>query len=925
MGPINSHRDDRLLQAREAVLDQRFDAALKMCQAEIRPDETETDWLLLRAQARIGLGKGFAALDDLFSVLRQNNEEAEAFFRIGQIFLDADEAPHAERYLQRAVDLSGGKKSYSKLHRQAHKRALREDSRLDAPQSSLPSAEDIPDLDSANSQAGGDGENVLQALDRLFAFEQEMRLFSSRLDNALSMTRDAIPKFRDVGRSRQLRRAALFSGIGLAALLLIVGIGLLVLRAWHGREHYQSQLAALDLAMSQGKYAAREEAIKNLQQGADFDDEDLALRSAWLFLSRYQLDSFAEKDLKQALDLLAPYADSTEPMAVLGRAYANQVRGQSLGAQVLTEMQSEAKYESLRQELLTLDSLNKRNYAAAVRHVSEAMKERSQSLQLQLLMVRACIAGRQFDEAEKWLKSAQKNEAQSPRLALYQASLQWSQGAQAAEVAKALRPAIDSPAWQIKLDASLLAVDLRAALGSPDDPAPKIDDINALVEKDPARVHLAAWQLIRRGWPILAKQLLKSSGIEANPEEHFAIVAGQGDVDQAQNSASAAGLRSAIFAADLALRAASLGEISTSDALLTRMEVLSINPCELAATRARIAFRRGLTADAKVQQQLDACPLSGAMLLYEAERRAFSVKLPKDSKNLIKIKQLKAKKLRKALLRSPDLAMQRFIALGLFDLQRAQITQSDEAGRIIQQRCPKSRSAIALRLRAAMASGDYPAMNKLYAALDDEAKSDAELVGLLAWGRLSRGNTSSVKRFIARSEANLNPQGQALTLSAIKMASLNKRKAQKMLKAIAQGDPSPYIIEAIARIYLVLGKEKAVAKALDAIHAAPERKLYRILLRAELAKLRGDKRDYIRQIKTAGKAAQRDYNNAPVVAEAAMRIAVLRSSKSSRQDAIDSAQEAINDLASYDKGAVYLKNLSRLGRRYRSKQQEIKP
>jgi len=316
--------------------------------------------------------------------------------------------------------------------------------------------------------------------------------------------------------------------------------------------------------------------------------------------------------------------------------------------------------------------------------------------------------------------------------------------------------------------------------------------------------------------------------------------------------------------------------------------------------------------------------LSGAMLLYEAERRAFGVKISKSSKNLSKIKQLKAKKLRRALLRSPDLALQRFVALGLFDLQRAQVLQTDEAGRILLQRCPKSRSAVALRLRAALASGDFPAMNKLYRGLDDEAKADAELVGLVAWGRLSRGEKNSVKRFIARSEANLNPQGQAMTLAAMQLAALSKHKAQKALKTIAKADPSPYIIEAIARIYLVMGKDKAVIKALDAIHSAPERKLYRIMLRAEVAQMRGDRRDYLRQIKAAGKGAQRDFNNAPIVAEAAMRIAVLRSSKPGRLDAIEAAQQAIADLASYDKRAPYLKNLSRLGRRYRSKAQEIK-
>jgi len=151
-----------------------------------------------------------------------------------------------------------------------------------------------------------------------------------------------------------------------------------------------------------------------------------------------------------------------------------------------------------------------------------------------------------------------------------------------------------------------------------------------------------------------------------------------------------------------------------------------------------------------------------------------------------------------------------------------------------------------------MASGDFPTMNKLYASLNDDAKSDAELVGLVAWGRLSRGEKNSVKRFITRSEANLNPQGQAMTLAAIQMASLNKRKAKKALETIAKADPSPYIIEAIARIYQLLGKDKAVNKALDAIHSAPERKLYRIMLRADLAKMRGNKRDYLRQIKAAG-------------------------------------------------------------------------
>ena len=923
MSPAHSQRDERLLQAREALLDKRFGAALKICQAEIRPDETEKDWLLLRAQARIGLNLGFSALDDLFAVLRQDSEEAEAFFRIGQIFLDADEAPHAERYLQRAVDLSGGKKSYSKLHRQAHKRALREESRLDAPQSSLPSAEDIPDLNNADKASGDEKENVLAALDRLFIFEQEERIFSSRLDNALSMTRDAIPKFRDVGRSKQLRRAGLWGAVALVLLLILAGIGFLVLRAWHGREHYQSQLAALDLAMSQGQYTAREEAIKNLQQGADYDDEDLALRSAWLFLSRYQLDSFADQDLQQALDLLAPYADSTEPMAILGRGYANLMRGQSLGAQVLTETQSEAEYESLRQELLALDALNKGHYVAAVSNVSAALKQHPQSLHLQFLLIRSCIANRQFDLAQKWIKSAQKIDAKSARLALYKASLLWAQGAQTPEVAKALRPAIDSPAWQVKLDAALLAVDLRAALANSDDPAPNIDDIIRLVEKNQPRIHQAAWRLIRRGWPILAQQLLKKTAAEINPDEHFAFVASQGDIEQAQQAAGAAGLRSAIFAVDLALRAASLGEINISEALLTRMEILGINPCEVAATRGRIAFRRGLKPDPKVQQQLDSCPLSGAMLLYEAERRAFAVKSSKKAKNNNEIKKLKAKKLRRALLRSPDLALQRFMALGLFDLQRAEVSRTDEAGRIIQQRCPKSRSAVALRMRAAMASGDFPAINKYYAALDDDAKSDAELVGLVAWARLTRGEKSKVKRFIASSEASLNPQGQAMTLAAMQIASLSKRKAKKALKAIAKADPSPYIIEAIARIYMVLGKDKAVIKALDAISAAPERRLYRILLRADVAKMRGDKRDYLRQIKAAGKGAQRDYNNAPVVAEAAMRIAVLRSYKPARLDAIEAAQQAVADLASYDRGAAYLKKLSRLGRRYRSKQQEI--
>lgn len=928
-GRLSVQRDDRLLEAREAVLNDRFDTAMQICEAEIRPEERDQKWLLLRAQARVGLGQGLLALDDLFQVLRDHPDQAEAFFRIGQIFLEVDEAGHAERYLQRAVEISGGKKSYEKLHRQAHKRALREDSRLDAPQSSLPSAEDAPGLNEPAPGSGPDSGQILDALDHLFAFEQETRLFASRLDNALSLTRDALPKFKAVGSSQKVKRSLLYALAGGAGLMLLIGAGIFTLRAWHQREAFQSQIALLDLAIEQGSQKARQKASGMLQDGADFDDESLALRSAWLAISTYDHDSGDPKDLQRALDLLAPYAESDAPLAVLGRGYTNLAQGLGPGAEILTQKQDEAEFESLRQELLAYDALAKRAYDSALRSVAQALQERPKNLDLHNLAATICIRSQDLKKAATWIAKAFKLDAPKGLLALYQANLQWAQGELPAQVAKTLRPSLDSPAWRVRLASAVLAVELRAALGTPDQPAPNIDDIVSLVDKDPSRAHLAAWLLIENGWQSLAAQVLKSADVTANADEHFAQIAARGDLEKAQKAASAAGLRSAFFSVDLALRAASQGEINLTEALITHMEILGMAPCELAATRARVSLRRGLPLDAKTKTSVDTCAQAGSMLLFAAERGAFGQRRAKAQKGSATAdaapKPLKTKALRLALSRSRALAGQRFVALGLMDLQHAQPLRTHEAGRLLAQRCPLSRTATALRLRAAMAQGDFPAMEKLYKAQDEDSQGDPELVGLLAWGRLSRGEDRGVKKFLARTELAQNPKGQAWILAAMQVSTVNKRKAKQALEAMAKADPSPYILEAMARIYTVMGQEAAAAKALDAIHGAPERSLYRTMLRAYLALARGDQRDYRRQLKAAGKKAQQDFNNQPIVAEAAMRIAVLRSDKNSRRNAIDEAQQALDDLGSYDRRAPYLRDLSRLGRRYRNKAQEIKP
>ncbi|MFH1810339.1 MAG: hypothetical protein ABIJ09_16455 [Pseudomonadota bacterium] len=905
---LSSQRSQRLHEARDALLDGRPKDALTVCDAEMRPDEGDVEWLLLRAGALHALGRGAEGMEHLIAALRLAPQDPEALFRVGQILLEAEEPAHAERYLALAVRTSGGKKSYAALLKKAHKKALTETRSLGSAGSSLPSAEEHIGAIAVDADRR---EQAAAAVLQLVAFEQESGMFASRLETALGATRRSVGELRGSSRVRHL---LVGGGIGLGALLVVGVVVLVGLRSCRSQEAWTQSIAGIDTAIRQGGSVARHAALSQVVQlHEESSDSDLALRAVWLMAARYLYDDADPSLLDRAQTILDEHASADEPRAILGAALLAVARGHPPGALVNEKSQDDPLFESLRLELLALDGLHRGLHDQVLKWVDQARAARPESQDLPLLALRAALATDQLPRAEGWLKELRAVAKDAPATDLAEASLRLARGDGPAEISPLLAAPVKAEATRLHFGALALAVTLRSWVGNAAAEAPPFDDIEAAIGGDTARALAASEALLDEGWPDYAERALAAGKLETPGSSRLALAVASGDVAAAGALVNETNVRTVHVLGELAVQAAAVGDLALIETCLARLEILGISACEQAATRGRIGLRRGQKLGAATAVTLESCPPAGSMLLYHAERAATAPK---------QLKEAEATELRQRLLRARGLGQARYQAIGELALARGEPALADEAGRILRVRRLDSRPGLVLQLRAAMANGDYPKLLKLYDEAPDGARKDPLATGFAALGRVARGERKTALRFLDAAAVDEKPQGAAVAFAARHMASMSRRGARKQIEALRHADPSPYVQEALVRALLEARELDNTGPALATAQGAPERRLYLELLAATLAFERAEKREYRRALQAAEKRG-REQNNTPVVLEAQLRRVAVIENTPLRRSLLEPLEESLADQLRYDRGAPYLSSLQRLLRRLRGRPLEF--
>lgn len=917
--PTSAARSDRLAEAREALLGNNPQQSLEICKAEMRPGETEAKWLLLHAETLVALDQGMDAFEDLISVLRQDPEQPEALFRIGQVLLQADEAGHAERYLQRAVSNAGGKRSYAVLLKKAHKRALIEGSSLDAPQSALPAADDDLDRD---PNVVDDQERVRAALGALLSFEQESGMFESKITTAIGATKKVLPRLVDstrqvgksVGKSQQVRKIAILASVGLVSLVLVIAVSLLVMRSCQSSEILETAVTEIDVGLRIGGYQERNKAIHLAQRllEQDEDNSEVALRLAWLYAARSFFDTVDPNASAQAQKLLDKHADADRPMAVLASALLAVTAGQPPGPLASREPFANPLFESMRQEILALDARHRSNPEEAQKLVNSALPARTDSIDLHAIGARAALENEDLEQAKSWLDKAQSLAEAAPSLELLRAQLHHTNAQPPAAIAEALTPAVANTAPdKIRFAGLALAVTLRSQLGDEATDEPPFSDIEKAIKEDKSKAPAAAQALLTEGWPDFAQKAMDLAEQPVPPMTALALAVAEGNLKRAAELVSQADMRATGLLWSLAPVAAAAGELRLVENCMTRLDLLKVSPCTLAATRARVAIARGEKTAQADNRLLKSCASAGPVLLWKVERAIAS-----DGKGLKPI-------LRKRLRYTRSSALDAIAARGLFDLSKNQPIRADEAGRILQIRSRSSRSGLILRIRAAISAGEYHRIAQLIKDAPLEIRNDPMVVGYAALAEVSRGERNRVVKMLDQAEVPESNRGLGLVRAARAMASMNRRNAKATLVTLKSSDASPYVEEAKAMAHILLQQYGDAIAALDKAGAAAERRSQHGLMRAEVA-FREKKRSKYREIlKKVGTTAERDLANGPMVAEAFLRLSVIVSNNFERKRLLDEANEKLLDWKRQDRRAPKIKELQRLMWRHAKKPLEF--
>ncbi|MBN2361066.1 MAG: hypothetical protein JXR83_16540 [Deltaproteobacteria bacterium] len=888
-------RSERLTEAREALLVGIAERALDICEAEMRPGESDRDWLLLRAEALISCQRAIDALEDLIAVLRVDPKQPEALFRVGQIFLQADEPAHAERYLRYAVQFGGPRKSYGELLKQAHQRALTETSRLQGPTASaLPSAEE-----EVGAEAD-DKERLRAALGAALAFERQVGLFDSRLTAAISNTKKMIPRVVDIGRHSGLPKVAIWVGAVLVGLVLLAGLAVVGVKVYRWRQAAAALVGSIDRGVTIGGPAARAAALakaRELLQG-DPSNQELGLRAAWLLAARHLYDTPDGALLKEAQALLDRHADPGLPRAVLASALLAVASGQAPGTLVTNKPMTEPQYESMRQEVLAADARNRGNAAEALRMAQEALKARPGAIDILLEAGWSALDNHQLKTAEELLQKLAK--ADRPSVALLDAHIKRARAKNVKEVSSALAPAVAPEATdRVRFRALALAISLRAEVSDPGSGPPPFGDIEEAIGKNPVRAQAAAEELLEQGWPDLAERALANGGIKKTPTVALALEVASGNLARAKELIAQVGVTAAPLLRTLAASAAEAGDIALSDACLARLELLLASPCAMAATRGRVAVARGLATAPSDLTLLKDCVRAGPTLLWRvASAIAGKEKPTKES-------------LRTRLLHARRVGLSGLEMLGEHDLWREEPVRADEAGRILLRRRNQSRAAISLRMRAAMQTGDYGKAWQIYRQATEDQRRDPELIGVAAWAQIGRGDKRAALELINDAQVPVGNRGQGRLLAARSLAGLTERNATATVATLLRADPSPYVLEALAYAYWTQDKYSAAAAALDRAGGAPERLLERDLLRARVAFALADRSRYGKILTAVEKKAQR-MANGPVQTEARLRRVAVVSSNQTRREVLKEINEMLSDWKRRDPRAPRIQELYKL-------------
>lgn len=894
-------RSHRLAEAREALLVGIPERALDICEAEMRSGESDRDWLLLRAEALTAHGRGVDALEDLIAVLQKNPKQPEALFRIGQIFLQADEPAHAERYLRYAVQFGGPKKSYADLLKQAHQRALTETSKMQASAGSgLPSAED-----EVGTEAD-DKERLRAALGAALAFERQVGLFDTKLTAAISNTKKMIPRVVDIGRSAGVPRYALWGGAALAVLVLLAGLAVVGVKVYRWRQASAALVGSVDRGVTIGGPTARAAALVRAREllASDDGNAELGLRAAWLLAAGHLYDTPDPALLTDAQALLDRHADAGLPRAVLAAAMLAVASGQAPGALTRQPM-SDPVFESMRQEMLASDARNRGNIREALKFAQGALAARPNAIDVMLLAGGTALANHRFKTAEQMVQKLAS--ADRPPVALLDAQIKRARSKNAQEVAAALGPAVAQDASnRVRFGAMALAVTLRAEVADVNAGPPPFNDIEAAIGKDPVRAQAAAEALLAQGWPDLAERALTAGGIKKSPAMALALEVASGNLARAKDLVQPAGVTAVPLLATLAGSAAEAGDMQLADNCLAGLELLLASPCTMAAARGRVAIARGGDTAATDQAVLKGCMRTGPTLLWRmASAIAGKTKPTKPS-------------LRTRLVHARGVGLAGLEMMGEHDLWRDEPARADEAGRLLQQRRSQSRSAIALRMRSALQQGDFGKAWQLYRAAPKELHDDPTLVGYAAWAQLSRGDRNSAREIIEDTKVPATNRGRGLVLAAKAMATLSERTAPATIATLLKADPSPYVLEALANAYWLRGKYAEALAALDKAGGAPERLLERELLRARIAFAQGDRARYGKVLNQAEKKAQ-DLGNGAVQTEARLRRVAVVTSPQTRRDVLKDINEMLGSLKGRDPRSPRIGELYKLMWRVQSK------
>jgi len=888
-------RSHRLTEAREALLVGIPERALDICEAEMRSGESDRDWLLLRAEALIACQRATDALEDLIAVLRQQPKHPEALFRVGQAFLQADEPAHAERYLSYAVQFGGPKKSYAELLKQAHQRALTETSRLQSSTASaLPSAED-------EVGAGVDEKERLRAaLGAALAFERQIGLFDSKLTAAISNTKKMIPRVVDIGRDAGVPKFALWGGAVLAGLVLLAGLAVVGVKVYRWRQAAAALVGSVDRGVTIGGPAARGAALAKAKAllASDSGNAELGLRTAWLLAAHHLYDSPDPAALTEAQALLDRHADAGLPRAVLAAALLAVASGQAPGALVTGKPMTDPQFESMRQEVLASDARNRGNTRDALRLAQGALTARPGAIDVMLTAGWAALDNHQLKTADQLVQKLAK--ADRPPVALLDAQIKRARSKNVKEVAAVLGPAVAPEATErVRFRAMALAVSLRAEMSDLSAGAPPFNDIEKEIGKDPVRAQAAAEALLEQGWPDLAERALASGSVKKSPTVALALEAASGNLVRTKELVQPAGVTAVPLLETLAASAAAAGDLGLADACLARLELLLASPCAMAATRGRVAIARGQDTAPADQTVLKGCMRVGPTLLWRMDGAIAGKGKPTKPS------------LRTRLVHARGIGLAGLEMLGEHDLWRDEPARADEAGRLLLQRRGLSRAAIALRMRGALATGDFAKAWQLYRDTPKDMHDDPTLVGYAAWAQIGRGDRRAALEIIEDTKVPVTNRGHGLVLAARAMAALTERNAQATIATLLKADPSPYVLEALATAYWTQGKFAEALSALDKVGGAPERQLERELLRARIAFAQADRARYGKVLVAVEKKAQ-DIGNGPAQTEARLRRAAVVTSNQTRREVLKEINEMLADWKNRDARAPRIGELYKL-------------